>query len=249
MNQVLGFGAMKTEKAQGSGRAGRRSGVFAAARDARAAQPAGVATLEPSASGLGIPEAEFTPRVRDAVLALMTDVERLTREVEQTRAHLDLASRSADQDMLLPILNRRAFMREVTRFISFAERYGTSSSLLYFDLDNFKAVNDAHGHAAGDSVLRHFSDLMASQIRDSDVLARLGGDEFGVILAHVTAEQAVMKGEKLAQALRDHPPVWNGEPVALSFSHGTCELKAGENADTAISYADRAMYQRKRAGR
>ena len=78
---------------------------------------------------------------------------------------------------MLPILNRRAFVREISRFIAFAERYGTPSSLLYFDLDNFKAVNDAYGHAAGDVVLRHFSDLIASQIRDSDVLARLGGDE------------------------------------------------------------------------
>jgi diguanylate cyclase (GGDEF)-like protein len=208
-----------------------------------------VATLEAAASVLGIPESEFTPRVRDAVLALMTDVERLTHEVEQTRARLDDASRSADQDMLLPILNRRAFIREVTRFISFAERYGTPSSLLYFDLDNFKAVNDAHGHEAGDTVLRHFSDLLASQIRESDVLARLGGDEFGMILAHVTVDQARKKGATLAQALRDHPPTWKGERVPLSFALGAYELKAGDTADSAISQADRTMYEQKRAGR
>jgi diguanylate cyclase (GGDEF)-like protein len=236
---------MKLGKAQGLGRT-ERPIVFAVAGGAR-----DTLTLSPDtpASALGIPEAEFTPRVREAVIGLMNDVERLTREVEQMRARLDDASRSADQDMLLPILNRRAFVREITRFISLAERYGTPSSLLYFDLDNFKAVNDAHGHAAGDVVLRHFSDLLASQIRETDVLARLGGDEFGVILSHVTLKQAEKKGASLAQALRDRQPVWQGQVVKLSFSHGAYELRAGENADGAMAEADHAMYAEKRAGR
>jgi diguanylate cyclase (GGDEF)-like protein len=236
---------MKLGKAQGLGRT-ERPIVFAVEGGAR-----DTLTLSPDtpASALGIPEAEFTPRVREAVIGLMNDVERLTREVEQMRARLDDASRSADQDMLLPILNRRAFVREITRFISLAERYGTPSSLLYFDLDNFKAVNDAHGHAAGDVVLRHFSDLLASQIRETDVLARLGGDEFGVILSHVTLKQAEKKGASLAQALRDRQPVWQGQVVKLSFSHGAYELRAGENADGAMAEADHAMYAEKRAGR
>jgi diguanylate cyclase (GGDEF)-like protein len=246
---------MKSEKVHGSGRTSRPGAVHAVA-DANGEdgapppgpqQMAGPQMLAAAVSVLGIPEAEFTPRVRDAVLTLMTDVERLSREVEQIRTRLDDTVRSADQDVLLPILNRRAFMREVARFISFAERYGTPSSLLYFDLDNFKSVNDAYGHQAGDAVLRHFSDLMASQIRDSDVLARIGGDEFGVILAHVTLDQARSKGEKLAQALSDHQPVWQGERVTLRFSSGVYELHAGDNADAAISHADRIMYEQKRA--
>jgi diguanylate cyclase (GGDEF)-like protein len=200
-----------------------------------------------SASLLGIPEEEFTPSVREAAGRLVHEIELLRREVEQTRIRLEDMARTADQDTLLPILNRRAFMREISRFIAFAERYGTPSSLLYFDLDNFKAVNDAHGHAAGDVVLRHFSDLIASQIRDSDILARLGGDEFGVLLAHVTLDQAKKKGLAVAQSLRDKPPLWNGLPVALSFSCGTHELHAGQKADLAMAEADQAMYEEKRA--
>src|SRR5882672_11201840 len=106
-----------------------------------------------SASLLGIPEEEFTPSVREAAGRLVDEIELLRREVEQTRTRLEEMARTADQDTLLPILNRRAFVREISRFIAFAERYGTPSSLLYFDLDNFKAVNDAYGHAAGDVVL------------------------------------------------------------------------------------------------
>jgi diguanylate cyclase (GGDEF)-like protein len=200
-----------------------------------------------TASVLGIPEAEFTPRVRDAIMTLMHEVDRLRKEVEHARARLDDMARTADQDMLLPILNRRAFVREVTRFTSFAERYQTSSSLIYIDLNNFKTVNDAHGHAAGDQVLHHISDLILGQIRESDVFARIGGDEFGVILAHVTADQAAKKGESLVKALNDRPPMIDGKPVPLSFSYGIYELRAGETPDSAMQHADRAMYAQKRS--
>jgi len=205
-----------------------------------------IAPVTVSASVLGIPEAEFTPRVRDAIVTLMHEVDRLRREVEQTRARLEDLAKAADEDMLLPIFNRRAFIREVSRFIAFAERHGTPSSLLYFDLDNFKAVNDAHGHAAGDAVLRHFSQLIASQIRDTDVLARIGGDEFAVILAHVTLDQATKKGTTLSQKLRENPPIWDGKEVEVSFSCGAYELQAGIDPDNAISHADKAMYVEKR---
>jgi len=200
-----------------------------------------------SASVLGIPEAEFTPRVRDAIMTLMHEVDRLRREVEQARTKLADMARTADQDMLLPILNRRAFVREITRFTAFAERYKTSSSLIYLDLNNFKTVNDAYGHDVGDSVLRHISDLILAQIRESDVFARIGGDEFGIILSHITADQAARKGESLAQILRDNPPTVEGKPVPLSFSYGIYELLAGETPDSIMRHADRAMYAQKRS--
>jgi diguanylate cyclase (GGDEF)-like protein len=214
----------------------------AASAPARSRAPAKIAAL-------GIPDSEMTPRVREALQALIGDVDRLTEETNSLRARLDDTARSADQDVLLPILNRRAFLREVARFISFADRYGTPAVLLYFDLNNFKAVNDTYGHAAGDSVLRHFASVMGSHIRESDILARLGGDEFGAILAHVSVEEARAKGEHLAQALRDHPPMWNGTPVELSFAVGAHVLKAGESAEAAIAEADRAMYWHKHGTR
>jgi diguanylate cyclase (GGDEF)-like protein len=237
---------MKIGKAQGTGRAARSGGVLTRAR------AAGALALSPTPAKiaeLGIPDSELTPSVKDALRALIGDVQRLAAETHSLRARLDDASRDADRDSLLPILNRRAFMREVARFISFADRYGTPAVLLYFDLNNFKAVNDTHGHAAGDSVLRHFASVMGSHIRESDVLARLGGDEFGAILAHATADQARAKGEQLAQALRDHPPLWNGAPVELCFSLGAHVLRAGETAEAAIAEADRAMYEDKRTSR
>jgi diguanylate cyclase (GGDEF)-like protein len=234
---------MKVDKTDRPERTERVAGGYA---KSRASEPVAPAASAVSATVLGIPEAEFTPRVRDAIVTLMHEVDRLRREVEQAHAKLDDLSRAADQDMLLPILNRRAFIREIARFTAFAERHGTPACLIYFDLDDFKRVNDAHGHDGGDAVLRHFSDLIASQIRETDVFARLGGDEFGVILAHVKGEQAARKGAALAKALQDHPPVVGGQKVPLAFSYGVYELRAGEAPDAAMRQADRAMYAQKR---
>jgi diguanylate cyclase (GGDEF)-like protein len=238
---------MKIDKTKSSGRTERITTT--AYTKTGAGVPSAAEGIEPtvSASVLGIPEAEFTPRVRDAIMTLMHEVDRLRREVEQARAKLEDLARTADQDTLLPILNRRAFVREITRFTSFAERYETTSTVIYIDLDDFKAVNDAHGHAAGDAVLQHVADLILGQIRDSDVLARLGGDEFGVILSHVTSEQAQRKGASLAKALQDQPPNIGGQPVPLSFSFGVYELRAGETPDGIMQKADRAMYAHKRS--
>ena len=207
------------------------------------------AALIPDSSdtALGIPEQELTPRVKKALALLLCEVERLRSEVALAKARLNDATINADRDVLLPILNRRAFVREVTRFIAFAERYGTSASLVYIDLDGFKDVNDIHGHIAGDAVLKHFAEVVSSQIRDSDVFARVGGDEFAVILAHATLDQAVGKGKTFARALRERPAIWSGQPVALKFSFGAYRLQPGETADAAIARADEAMYARKRS--
>jgi diguanylate cyclase (GGDEF)-like protein len=238
---------MKIEKT-GSLSGARAVGAAAYARQARAVESAPPpAPVSATASVLGIPEAEFTPRVRDAMMTLMGEVESLRNELKRTRERLEDVERTADQDHLLPLLNRRAFVRELTRYISFADRYGTPATLLYFDLDGFKQVNDTYGHSAGDAVLAHFAATLLKQTRDSDVVGRLGGDEFGVLLAHAHVEQGLKKADILAETLKAEPTIWNGEPIPTNFSHGAFELKAGDTADTAIARADEAMYAHKRA--
>ena len=239
---------MKVEKTGGTGRAGRSGGPYAGSRSAAPASPA-VPPPPLTASVFGIPENEFTPRVRDAIMALMKEVDQLRREVDRAHERLEDVARAADQDVLLPILNRRAFTRELSRFIAFAERHGTASSLLYFDLDDFKSVNDVHGHSCGDAVLRHFADVITNQVRGTDVLGRLGGDEFGVILAHISIDHAVKKAASLASQLRDRPARWQNKKIPLSFTYGVTELRAGESPDTAIAQADNAMYAKKRSDR
>jgi len=199
-----------------------------------------------AARRLGIPERELSPRVRAGVAALGGEITRLKRELETLRAQLQETERAANQDTLLPLLNRRAFVREVSRFIAFVERYGTPASLIYFDLDGFKAINDVYGHAAGDAVLQHFAGTLISHVRGTDVVGRLGGDEFCIILAHANLNQARGKGISLIDALHGNPPCWEGHPVPISFSFGAYELRAGESPDAAIAAADQAMYAHKR---
>jgi diguanylate cyclase (GGDEF)-like protein len=238
---------MKIEKTS-SVRGTRAVGAAAYARQAQAVEAA--QSVSPvSASVLGIPENEFTPRVREAIMALMAEVDNLRRELQQTRQRLEEVEKTADQDQLLPLLNRRAFVRELTRYIAFTDRYGTPATLIYFDLNGFKAVNDTFGHAGGDAVLAHFASTLQAHVRDSDVVGRLGGDEFGVLLSHANQEQGLKKADLLAETLRSSPTPWNGSFIPTSFSYGAFELKPGDTADLAMARADEAMYAHKRNGR
>jgi diguanylate cyclase (GGDEF)-like protein len=207
------------------------------------------AVLPVAASVLGIPDSEFTPRVRDAIMGLMSEVDTLRRELSQTKARLEDVEKAADQDGMLPLLNRRAFVRELTRYIAFTGRYNTPASLIYFDLNHLKKTNDTYGHAAGDAVLSHFADVLMAHVRDSDCVGRLGGDEFGVLLSHANQEQALKKADVLAEALEASPTSWNGNTIPVSFAYGAFELKSGDNPDTAMARADQAMYAQKRASR
>ena len=213
------------------------------------AEAAGLDSVGPSASVLGIPEAEFTPRVRDAIMGLMSEVDNLRRELNQTRVRLEDMEKTADQDGMLPLLNRRAFVRELTRHIAVTDRYNTPASLIYFDLNHLKKTNDTHGHAAGDAILKHFADVLVTHVRDTDCVGRLGGDEFGVLLSHANQDQALKKADALAKALKDSPTEWNGNSFTVSFAYGAFELKSGDNPDVAMARADQAMYEQKKSQR
>jgi diguanylate cyclase (GGDEF)-like protein len=195
-----------------------------------------------------IPETELTPRVQAMLAALNGEVEILRRELRSAQDRLALAERAADLDQLLPILNRRAFVRALGRQIGAVARYGIPASLLYCDLDGFKRINDAYGHAGGDAVLTHFAKILSANVRESDIVGRVGGDEFGIVLTHANAMQARRKANALIQALTKQPTLWNGAPIAVSFSFGTFELSPSESAETAMMRADEAMYAQKRAG-
>ena len=222
---------MKVER-PGSVRGARAVGAAAYARQSQAVAAAeGPVAVGATATVLGIPESEFTPRVRDAIMVLMGEVDNLRKELQQTREKLEEVERTADQDQLLPLLNRRAFVRELTRYIAFTGRYGTPATLIYFDLDGFKQVNDTFGHAGGDAVLSHFAQTLQAHVRDSDVVGRLGGDEFGVLLSHATEEQGLKKADQLADNLRASPTIWNGQAIPTAFSYGAFELKPGDTAD------------------
>ena len=198
---------------------------------------------------LGIPQAEFTPRVRDAIMRLMGEVDSLRQELANQRRRMAQMETDADQDVLVPCLNRKAFVRELSRILSFVERYGLPASLVYIDLDNFKDINDRHGHAAGDAALLHLCEVLKGHIRESDLLGRIGGDEFGLLLAKANQREAEIKADMISQIMKASPLVWAGRAIQMSFTTGAYEFRAGESPAEAMARADRAMYDKKKSRR
>ncbi len=213
---------------------------------APAGQNAAAAPIADTSSIGGIPEAELTPKVRAAIDMLMHEVQNLRQELRQAQQRVGYLEKLADEDTLVPIANRRAFVRELTRMVAYAERYGTESSVLYFDLNGFKEVNDKFGHAAGDAALRRVSEVLLENLRESDVVGRLGGDEFGVILAQADAATAAEKAAQLSSAINGSVAEYEGQSIPINVSYGAYSFTGGENAADALRRADAAMYANKR---
>ncbi|MBY0568503.1 MAG: GGDEF domain-containing protein [Hyphomonadaceae bacterium] len=184
--------------------------------------------------------------VSDDALAVLA---RLRDEAAAMAERLAAAEALADRDMLAPVFNRRGFLRELHRTMSEVERYKTPAAVLYIDLDNFKAVNDAYGHAAGDAILTHVGTLLAESVRESDVVGRLGGDEFGVILNRVGAEEARAKAASLSDQINAGVLIFAGQRHRIQASVGLHVIALTEDPETAIARADEAMYAEKYARR
>jgi len=208
---------------------------------ANGAEAAGAAAIA------GVPENELTPTAREAMLGLVTEVEELRRDLKEARGRVGYLERLADQDSLVPVVNRRAFTRELSRTMSYARRYGVPCSMLYFDLNELKEINDTYGHGAGDAALVSVAETLVASVRQFDIVGRLGGDEFGVILVHVGREPAAEKAASLAAAVERKPLVYRGKTIAVSVAFGSYEFRPDENVDHAIDAADKAMYARKKS--
>jgi diguanylate cyclase (GGDEF)-like protein len=196
---------------------------------------------------LGLPAQELTPKVRSALGQLIGEVAELRHELLTTQRRLMELERLADEDSLAPISNRRAFVRHLARTITYVARYGAACSLLYFDVNGLKTINDTHGHAAGDAALIHVADILRGNTRTSDMVGRLGGDEFGVLLARANEIIATNKAQQLARVVAEARFTWDGRTVPISVAFGAHGLSPGEDAQAALAAADRAMYRQKRA--
>ena len=121
-------------------------------------------------------------RSQDADEVLIKANADLNGEIARLRLRILELEHAADTDPLVPVYNRRAFMREVSRAQTVMERYDMLSTLIFIDLNEFKSVNDRFGHGIGDQLLKMIGSVLKAGVRDCDMVARLGGDEFGVLL-------------------------------------------------------------------
>lgn len=237
---------MKVGDSRGLGGPARTSRPSSVRRAAPAGKASGARKIEDMASIMDIAPVDMTDKVRSAIMVLLEEVSVLRTELEAAQARLAEMELLVDQDPLIPIHNRRAFVREMSRLISFAQRYGTPSSLVYLDLNEIKKVNDEMGHAAGDQALLHVAEHLVRNIRDVDIVGRLGGDEFGVLLVQTEEKQAQAKAESLAKIISDTPLEWNGMTIPLSLAFGVTTFTEAASPNEALAAADRRMYENKR---
>lgn len=168
---------------------------------------------------------------------------RMSTLVEESR-------RLATIDALTGLNNRRAFVEAATREVARADRYLEPLSLVLFDLDHFKQVNDVRGHASGDCVLRAIGRLLIEKMRTADFCARWGGEEFVVSMPQTAAGPAKIAAERLREAIAAATILDDaGVPIPVTASLGVATLRAGESLDAFVDRADRAMYSAKSGGR
>jgi diguanylate cyclase (GGDEF)-like protein len=154
-------------------------------------------------------------------------------------------------DPLTNVFNRRGFTPALDRELAHYKRYQEDFTLVLFDLDHFKQLNDTYGHAAGDTVLATVAETIRTRLRETDVFARLGGEEFLILLPRTTLAAAQLTVELLHQAIREKRHMLSGNPVKMTASWGITSTSECENADAQklLSQVDTALYRAKKGGR
>jgi diguanylate cyclase (GGDEF)-like protein len=224
-------------------RSGRETSGADVARDIAALQAVLVRALRDELSESEPARfADAVERLADATGAIQAAA---AEELVRTRSR-ELESQ-ANTDPLTGLGNLRNLQTELGHMLEIQKRYGHPFGVLLMDIDGLKRVNDSQGHQAGDRLLMQVAMALRRSIRTVDVAARLGGDEFCVLAPEQEAAAAIQLGERLFKAVGDEMSVPADPPVGLSIGVVSCP-EHGEDAETLIDAADRAMYKAKAAG-
>lgn len=172
-------------------------------------------------------------------------VQRLKDEVNMLKTQILQLEHKADEDPLIPIYNRRALMREIGRAQVLMSRYDILCSIIFFDLNGFKKINDTHGHSIGDDLLIKIGEGLKAHVRDCDMVARIGGDEFGVLLFKTEEMVARAKAASLACRIAEQSIDMAGDKVSVSTAWGVSTCQPDDTPRQILHRADRAMYQNK----
>lgn len=167
------------------------------------------------------------------------------RKIRQARHLQNLAS----TDELTGLANRRALLAYADDAIAQAQREATPLAVLMIDVDHFKRINDGHGHAVGDQVLRHVARVLAAGLRERDRLGRLGGEEFLAVLPGASVPQAQQVAERMRSAIAGTPLIGPAGEVRFTVSIGVAGAQIAEAADALVARADAALYRAKHSGR
>lgn len=178
---------------------------------------------------------------------LVSENEYMSAEITRLRLRVLDLERAADTDPLMPVYNRRAFMRELSRAQTVMARYDMLSSIIFFDLNDFKSINDRFGHGIGDEFLRKTGEVLLNGVRDCDMVARLGGDEFGVLLFKTDPRTAHAKASTLACRISEQKVEMPTGDINITTAWGVAPCETADTADQILARADRAMYMSKKS--
>ncbi len=190
-------------------------------------------------------------RVAERTIAVEKMNEELRVEVSEHKNLKEELVYLADYDPLTNLFNRRRFRKELDGLLAYSRRYGVEGILLFVDLDNFKYINDVHGHQVGDEFLIGLAGLLKGRLRQTDIVARLGGDEFAICLPQVDTNQAMVLAEGIAKLIEQHTMVIKGQrqPTGVTASIGVVLFPLhGTMPEELLTCADIAMYQAKKEG-
>jgi diguanylate cyclase (GGDEF)-like protein len=176
----------------------------------------------------------------------------LQREVEERMKAQALAEHLAITDSLTGLFNRRQLLELAEREIQHANRYERTLSLIIFDLDHFKRVNDTFGHAAGDKVLVTISRFVQNTVRKCDIIGRYGGEEFALLLPETEGHKALIMFERIRRTIEEMKIELDGPVASVTISAGIAEVNLASRRDSLgelLDRADKALYAAKAAGR
>jgi len=180
---------------------------------------------------------------------LVSENQSLLSEITRLRLRVLELERAADTDPLIPVYNRRAFMRELSRAQTVMARYDMLSSIIFFDLNEFKSINDRFGHGIGDEFLRKTSEVLIGGVRDCDMVARLGGDEFGILLFKTDPRTAHAKASTLACRIAEQKVEMPTGNINITAAWGVAPCESEDTPEQILARADRAMYISKKTQR
>jgi diguanylate cyclase (GGDEF)-like protein len=157
----------------------------------------------------------------------------------------------ATKDGLTGIYNKKSFLDRFSKEFSYSQRHNGTLSLIMFDIDFFKKINDTYGHPAGDMVLRSLAEVVAKSLRNEDMLARFGGEEFAILLREVDEQRSHVLAERVRRTVEVHKFIWENARIPVTISLGVATLKRSNFSDPSemLRVSDEHLYKAKRAGR
>lgn len=180
------------------------------------------------------------------VLILTEKLQQALDTEKRLRAELGIR---ADTDDLTGIFNRRGLMTQLHIELARCRRFPRSVAALMIDIDNFKRINDTHGHASGDQAIIAMVSAVKKQLRDTDIFGRLGGEEFLVLLPELAKSESLAVAERIRSCIESTPIALSGDTIRITVSVGVALYAADDNADRLLARADDALYAAKRNGR